>query len=129
MSFFARMITLIPGAEWLSLPEEVEVFGRMMNEQLDLRGEARNLLTFEKNFSNRRQNAISFPRPLEVWSGEDVLVEEFENAIPLKYFLRNGGGPFDQVMATLGLDTFLVWVYLDNMRTKAYPSLAEYASS
>ena len=35
MSFFAHALTLIPGVQWLSLPEEVELFGQMMYEQLD----------------------------------------------------------------------------------------------
>ncbi|KAG5734293.1 hypothetical protein E4T56_gene14508, partial [Termitomyces sp. T112] len=53
MSFFARAISLLPGMQWLSLPQEVEVFGTMMFQQLDLRNEAENLLAFEHNFSNR----------------------------------------------------------------------------
>jgi aarF domain-containing kinase len=38
MSSFSRLVTLFPGMEWVFLTEEVvEVFGRMMYEQLDLR--------------------------------------------------------------------------------------------
>lgn len=107
MGFFASCLSLIPGIEWLSLKEEVEVFGGMMNEQLDLRNEAANLRTFEKNFEGRRA-AVTFPRPLEDYSTEDVLVEEYQHAVPLKYFLRNGGGRYDHRLATLGLDAFLV---------------------
>lgn len=107
MSFFAKIMTWLPGMEWLSLPEEVCVFGNMMNEQLDLRNEAVNLRTFEKNFA-RRRGAVTFPRPLEDFSSAEVLVEEFQDALPLKYFLRNGGGPFDDRLANLGLDAFLV---------------------
>lgn len=107
MNFFASVLTLLPGMEWLSLPEEVDVFGNMMNEQLDLRNEAVNLRTFERNFSHRR-GAVTFPRPLEDFSSAEVLVEEFQDALPLKYFLRNGGGPYDDRLANLGLDAFLV---------------------
>lgn len=92
---------------WISLPEEVDVFGAMMNQQLDLRIEADNLLTFESNFAPRNV-PVTFPRPLKVWSTKDLLVEEFENALPLEIFLRNGGGPYDDQMATVGLDAFLV---------------------
>jgi aarF domain-containing kinase len=35
-------------------------------------------------------------------------MEEFEDALPLKYFLRNGGGPYDDRIANIGLDAFLV---------------------
>lgn len=107
MSFFARLITLFPGMEWVSLPEEVEVFGRMMHEQLDLRKEADNLVTFEQNFMSRNA-PVTFPRPLQIWSTTDLLIEEYQKAVPLELFLKNGGGPYDDQLAELGLDAFLV---------------------
>ena len=107
MSFFANIITLFPGMQWISLPEEVTVFGEMMYQQLDLRNEAENLLTFEHNFASRNV-PVTFPRPLKVFSTPDILVEEFEHAVPLELFLKNGGGPFDGQVATIGLDAFLV---------------------
>jgi aarF domain-containing kinase len=106
MSFFAHFITLFPGMQWLSLPEEVDVFGRMMFQQLDLRHEAENLLGFEANFASRKV-PVTFPRPLVSWSTTDLLVEEYENALPLEAFLKNGGGPFEDQVATVGLDAFL----------------------
>lgn len=124
MSFFAGLITLLPGMEWLSLKEEVEVFGRMMHEQLDLRHEAENLDHFENNFAHRRL-PISFPRPLKVWSTKDILIEEYQTALPLDLFLKNGGGPYDRHLAEIGLDAFLVrFTYF--ILTKAY-SRKEYA--
>lgn len=113
MSFFARVITLFPGMQWLSLPEEVSVFGEMMRRQLDLRIEAENLLTFENNFASRNV-PVSFPRPLKTFSTADLLVEEYENALRMEYFLKNGGGPFDDQLATVGLDAFLNMLLLDN---------------
>ncbi|KAG6821417.1 hypothetical protein H0H93_014214 [Arthromyces matolae] len=113
MHFFARAISLLPGMQWLSLPQEVEVFGTMMSQQLDLRNEAENLSTFENNFSSRNV-PVTFPRPLKIWSTKDILVEEYENALPLEAFLRNGGGPFDEQIATCGLDAFLNMLLLDN---------------
>lgn len=107
MHFFATVISLLPGMKWISLPQEVEVFGSMMNQQLDLRNEVENLIVFENNFAPRKV-PVTFPRPLKVWSTKDVLIEEFENAIPLEAFLRNGGGPYDDQVATVGLDAFLV---------------------
>lgn len=107
MSFFARCLNVLPGMQWLSLPEEVDVFGSMMRQQLDLRHEADNLLSFEAHFAPRKV-PVNFPRPLKLWSDKDLLVEEFMNALPLEAFLRNGGGPFDDQVATVGLDAFLV---------------------
>ncbi|KAJ3516360.1 hypothetical protein NLJ89_g1175 [Agrocybe chaxingu] len=113
MSFFARCINLLPGMQWISLPEEVDVFGSMMRQQLDLRHEADNLLAFESHFSPRRV-PVNFPRPLKIWSAKDLLIEEYMNALPLEAFLRNGGGPYDDEVATLGLDAFLNMLLLDN---------------
>jgi len=107
MGFFAGLITLLPGMEWLSLKEEVEVFGRMMYEQLDLRNEAENLDLFEKNFAHRKL-PVSFPRPLKTWSTKGILIEEYQTALPLELFLKNGGGPYDRQLAEIGLDAFLV---------------------
>lgn len=107
MSFFAHVITRFPGMQWISLPEEVEVFGRMMYGQLDLRKEADNLVTFEQNFMNRNA-PVTFPRPLQIWSTPDLLVEEYQTAIPLELFLKNGGGPYDDQLAEFGLSAFLV---------------------
>ncbi|KAF7339305.1 ABC1-domain-containing protein [Mycena sanguinolenta] len=108
MSFFAHFITLFPGMQWLSLVEEVDVFGRMMFQQLDLRHEAENLLGFEANFASRKV-PVTFPRPLVSWSTTNMLVEEYENALPLEAFLKNGGGPFEDQVATnmLLLDNFV----------------------
>ncbi|THH19057.1 hypothetical protein EW146_g2032 [Bondarzewia mesenterica] len=113
MSIFAHIITLFPGMQWVSLPEEVDVFGRMMYEQLDLRHEAENLVTFEHNFLTRKE-PITFPRPLRSWSTQDLLVEEYQKALPLESFLKNGGGPYDDQLAELGLDAFLNMLLLDN---------------
>lgn len=106
MGFFARILNAFPGMEWLSFPQEVEVFGNMMKSQLNLTHEADNLLRFEENFKHR--TVVSFPRPLMDYTSQRVLVEEYEDAVPLKAFLREGGGPYDYRIASLGLDAFLV---------------------
>jgi aarF domain-containing kinase len=108
MHFFASALNLLPGMVWLSLPEEVGVFGEMMNQQLDLRIESANLTRFEANFAHRRGAAVSFPRPVPNFGTRDLLVEEFENGCPLKWFLRNGGAAYDPQLANMGLDAFLV---------------------
>jgi aarF domain-containing kinase len=126
MSFFARCLSLLPGIQWLSLPEEVDVFGGMMRQQLDLRHEAENLLIFEGNFAGRNV-PVTFPRPLNVWSTKDLLVEEYENALPLETFLKNGGGPFDDQVATIGLDAFLVFSVNSGICSPNSPPYTEHA--
>ncbi|KAJ9124131.1 hypothetical protein QFC22_000927 [Naganishia vaughanmartiniae] len=117
MSIFANIVNLFPGMEWISLPEEVAVFGEMMESQLDLRVEANNLDRFLANFG-KRGPGIAFPQPFRLGNKENaaaseedqaqVLIEEYEDALPLKYFLRNGGGEYDDRLAKMGLDAFLV---------------------
>lgn len=113
MSVFANAFNALPGMEWLSLPEEVQVFGEMMNSQLDLRVEASNLDRFDANFRKRGRQVV-FPRAIRLGGGQDeskeVLIEEYVDALPLKWFLRNGGGPYDDRIANIGLDAFLVSV-------------------
>lgn len=119
MMFFAHIASVVPSVVWLSLPEEVTKFGEMMQDQLDLRVEAQNLQTFGRNFSERR--TATFPRPVMAFTTRDVLVEEYEFGVPLKVFLdaaamakKAGGaeGTFDRKIASIGLDSFLVCIYL-----------------
>ncbi|GAA5929786.1 hypothetical protein JCM10213_002784 [Rhodosporidiobolus nylandii] len=112
MMGFAKALNALPGMEWLSFPEEVQVFGEMMLSQVDLRIEANNLVTFEKKFMHRP--TVSFPRALKRYTSPHVLIEEFEDAVPLEAFLSNGGGAFDHRIANLGLDAFLNMLLIDN---------------
>jgi len=112
MWFFASALNAIPTIEWLSLPDEVEQFGEMMKLQLDLRIEAANLSKFRKNFKDRP--TAWFPFPYTEFSTRNVLVEEFAQGIPLADFITNGGGVFQQDIASEGLDAFLRMLLLDN---------------
>ncbi|TIA94142.1 hypothetical protein E3P81_00351 [Wallemia ichthyophaga] len=112
--FGASALSLLPGMKWLSLPEEVTVFGSLMRSQLNLSVEAYNLARFEDNFRERR-GAASFPKPVFSLCAKDVLVEEFEEALPLKTFLKFGGGGFEERIAGLGLDAFLLIDLRQNM--------------
>lgn len=112
MGFFASVLNAIPTIEWLSLPDEVTQFGEMMKLQLDMRIEAANLAIFRKNFKNR--STAWFPFPYIEFTTRNVLVEEFAQGIPLADFMENGGGVFQQDIASEGLDAFLRMLLLDN---------------
>lgn len=112
MMFFAKVLNALPGMEWLSFPEEVEVFGEMMMSQVDLRIEANNLVEFEQKFMHRP--TVSFPRAMKQYTSPKALIEEFEDAVPLELFLQHGGGAFDHRIANLGLDAFLNMLLIDN---------------
>lgn len=114
MRYCAKILTLIPTMHWLSLPDEVRVFGEMMKEQLDLRGEAHNLERFNHHFEG--SNDVKIPRPLLAFTTKDMLLEEYESGIPLDVFLKQASwtrefkkeGVFDHKIADIGLNAFLV---------------------
>ena len=86
MEFFARALTLIPTMHWISLPDEVRVFGEMMRDQLDFRVEAGHLERFNQLFEHTMN--VTFPKPVLAFSNKDMLIEEYENGIPLNVFLE-----------------------------------------
>ncbi|OAA65660.1 ubiquinone biosynthesis protein [Niveomyces insectorum RCEF 264] len=113
MHVFASVLNaVVPGLEWLSLPDEVAQFGAMMKLQLDLRIEAANLAIFRRNFKDR--TTAAFPFPYAAFTTRQVLVEEFAQGIPLAAFLEYGGGVFQHDIASEGLDAFLRMLLLDN---------------
>ncbi|KAG0254019.1 hypothetical protein BG011_006015 [Mortierella polycephala] len=85
MRFFARLINLIPNMNWIALPDQVAMFGEMMQEQLDLRIEAENLDLFQQNFRDRY--TVTFPTPLIQFATREMLIEEFVDAFPLKMLI------------------------------------------
>ncbi|KAM7120213.1 putative aarF domain-containing protein kinase 2 isoform 2-T2 [Molossus nigricans] len=76
MKMGSRVLALLPGIKWLSLPEIVEEFEKLMVQQIDLRYEARNLEHFQCNFLNVK--SVRFPTPLHPFVTRDVLVETYE---------------------------------------------------
>ncbi|KAJ1569085.1 hypothetical protein HK096_004272, partial [Nowakowskiella sp. JEL0078] len=123
ISFFANLINrFIPGAEWLSIPQEIRVFSSMMKSQTDLRLESKNLEKFQQNFPGlgneeggpTQRSKLMFPTPYENLSGKAVLVESFLNAIPIGKFLELGPTKADKELANIGLDCFLRMLIIDN---------------
>ncbi|KAJ1722121.1 hypothetical protein LPJ53_003416 [Coemansia erecta] len=109
---------LVPGARWLSLPDEAAHFAQMMRAQTDLRVEAQNLIRFADNFARGGRAGVRFPRPFEgsaAEGAEAVLVESFCDALPLQAFmLETGHTAFDRALGALGLDAFLHMLIADN---------------
>ncbi|KAI8900887.1 ABC1 family-domain-containing protein, partial [Globomyces pollinis-pini] len=107
---------IIPELHWLSLPDEVSMFSKMMQQQLDLRIESDNLITFIDNFGKWKQ--VGFPQPLQstmnLNSHSDILIETWIDGIPLDHFLKWGPSTFDKKIATIGLTAFLKMLILDN---------------
>ncbi|CAO3600510.1 unnamed protein product [Absidia cylindrospora] len=128
MITFATLLDWIPTMHWLSLPDEVRVFGSMMKDQLDLRIEGQHLERFNDYFQD--DNQIRFPKPFMYFSSRDILVEEYEKGVPLGIFLQQAailkrkqqqgdpsaddGGVFDRKIASIGLNTFLYMLIVYN---------------
>ncbi|KAF9144537.1 hypothetical protein BGX30_012477 [Mortierella sp. GBA39] len=112
MRFFANIIHHIPTMRWIALPDQVAMFGEMMQEQLDLRIEAKNLEIFQHNF--RERYTVTFPTALKQFATKEMLIEEFVDALPLKTILQKGAGPFASKIADIGLDGFLRMLIFDN---------------
>lgn len=67
--------------KWLALPESIAQFTEHMLAQLDFVREARNLDRFRAHFANNTN--VSFPVPVEPYVSERVLVESWEDGVPL----------------------------------------------
>ena len=111
-SFAYAIESLVPEAHWLSLPEEVSIFGEMMVAQLDLRIEHSNLELFYLNFAGWPN--VAFPLPVSSLPATyDVLVESFVDGTHMVDFLDTTT-PFDKELASIGVTTFLKMLLLDN---------------
>ncbi|XP_077453217.1 putative aarF domain-containing protein kinase 2 [Stigmatopora argus] len=102
-----------PGLKWLSLPEIVGEFEKLMTKQIDLRFEAKNIERFRENFRNI--DYVKFPTPLRPFVTRTILVETFEESEPISNYL----GPetphqVKQKIARMGVETLLKMVFVDN---------------
>lgn len=109
----SQVLAFLPGIKWLSLPEIVEEFEKLMVQQIDLRYEARNLEHFQCNFLN--VNSVKFPTPLHPFVTRDVLVETYEESVPVSSY-QQAGIPTDlkRKIARLGLNMLLKMIFVDN---------------
>ncbi|PNI99753.1 ADCK2 isoform 1 [Pan troglodytes] len=113
MKIGSRVLGLLPGIKWLSLPEIVEEFEKLMVQQIDLRYEAQNLEHFQVNFRNVK--AVKFPTPLRPFVTREVLVETYEESVPVSSY-QQAGIPMDlkRKIARLGINMLLKMIFVDN---------------
>jgi len=118
----------------LSLPRAASNFADVVERQVDLRVEGRNLIAFRDNFGLSRDDgddararrrgaspppAITFPRPEPGWISERVLVEEHagDEAFPISRLLADDtpeGRKARKELAGPLLRAFLKMVFVDN---------------
>ncbi|XP_008577979.1 PREDICTED: uncharacterized aarF domain-containing protein kinase 2 isoform X2 [Galeopterus variegatus] len=113
MKIGSRVLELLPGIKWLSLHEIVEEFEKLMVQQIDLRYEAQNLEHFQHNFQNVK--SVKFPTPLHPFVTRDVLVETYEESVPVSSY-QQAGIPIDlkRKIARLGINMLLKMIFVDN---------------
>ncbi|KAL1778133.1 putative aarF domain-containing protein kinase 2 [Sigmodon hispidus] len=113
MKIGSQALGLLPGVKWLSLPEIVEEFEKLMVQQIDLRYEARNLEHFQHNFQNT--TSVKFPTPLHPLITRDILVETYEESVPVSSY-QQAGIPADlkRKIAQLGINMLLKMIFVDN---------------
>ena len=107
----------------LNLPRAVEEFSVLLRDQIDLSAEADNLRQFRKNFYNNEQSkkevsTIIFPQPIDGWTSEHVIVEEYVgDAVPISDFLHDSsreGMDMRKELAAPLLRAFFKMVFIDN---------------
>ncbi|KFO30121.1 Putative aarF domain-containing protein kinase 2 [Fukomys damarensis] len=125
----SQALGLLPGVQWLSLPEIVEEFEKLMTQQvnaslsstsseprvvrIDLRYEARNLEHFQRNFQD--VTSVKFPTPLRPFVTRDILVETYEESVPVSSYQRAGiPAELKQRIARLGINMLLKMIFVDN---------------
>ncbi|KAL4625060.1 putative aarF domain-containing protein kinase 2 [Arapaima gigas] len=109
----SQLLTWVPGLKWLSLPEIVEEFEKLMTRQIDLRYEAQNFERFQVNFQN--VDFVKFPTPLRPFVTRDILVETYEESEPISAFLSDDiPDELKRRIARMGVDTLLKMVFVDN---------------
>jgi aarF domain-containing kinase len=94
------------------MPLTFEEFKRSLVNQTDLRFEAKNLDEFNSRFA-KNPNVI-FPVPVSPYISASVLVESWEEGIPLTKFLTQERGPDHLTLANLGLKMFYKMLIFDN---------------
>jgi hypothetical protein len=81
----------------------------MMQEQLDLRNEGRNLKKFNELYADNL--TVMFPRPMMRFTTKNMLIEEFASGIPISVFLdearesqskKEPSAVFDHKIADIG---------------------------
>nr|XP_055049146.1 uncharacterized aarF domain-containing protein kinase 2 [Misgurnus anguillicaudatus] len=106
-------LNCLPGIKWLSLPEIVQEFEKLMTKQIDLRFEAQNIEKFQKNF--RDLEYVKFPTPLRPFVTRTVLVETYEESEPIsKYLSSEVPADVKQRIARMGVNLLLKMVFVDN---------------
>jgi aarF domain-containing kinase len=122
LTFLAHFMDAIPSLELLSIGEACRGFCRSMNEQLDMRKEAYNLIHFGKKFE--KETWAVFPRPIQDLTTSNVLVETLMEGTNINKFMEmkeEVNGVIDQSVKELKMKlsdicgkTMIKMIFFDN---------------
>lgn len=110
----AKISNFIPGLSWLRLDESVRQFAVYMMSQVDLAREAAHLSRFIYNF--RKNNNVSFPKPLYPLVHPSVLVETYEEGDSISLYVEGhkGDDHIKRDIAQIGTHALLKMLLEDN---------------
>lgn len=113
IELFGNLLLRIPGlnVQDLAINQEIETFHDILIKQTDLTIEGANLIRFGNNFATNP--SIIIPKFFQ--ASNEVLVESFEEGIPLRTIIQNGPTCIDESIAANGLDAFVQMLIKDNL--------------
>ncbi|KYM83507.1 putative aarF domain-containing protein kinase 2 [Atta colombica] len=113
MRGFCKCVTyFIPKLHWLSFTDCIDEFARIMENQVDMRLEASNLVKFSANFSKR--NDIVFPYPYTHLTRRRILVESFHEGAPISDYLEYDDAILQRRLAKIGITMVFQMIFKDN---------------
>ena len=118
LTHLANYFDRFPSLEILSLGETCRQFADVMNEQLDLTVEAKNLIQFTKKFAHEKW--AEFPAPVEGFVTKNVLVETLMEGVSITKFMKmpsEVGDATDKLkmkLSDLGCRLILKMIFFDN---------------
>jgi aarF domain-containing kinase len=112
MEFGGWILSKFPSLTSLDVPGAVEEFGKFMRSQTNLLTEADNINRFSILFRNRPE--IKFPKVFIEHCTKDILVETFEEGIPLGKIIDDGSTKLKKKVCDLGVGAFLKMLFVDN---------------
>lgn len=114
LHFCAKTVEfLLPSLRWLSLVDCVKEFEKFMLSQVDLLHEAQMLEVFHKNFKTVEN--VHFPKPIWPFISSEILIETWEEGVPISHFLGNDHPHFlKKKLAEIGVNVLLKMVFDDN---------------
>ena len=112
----------ISALQMVNVPSAASTFAHDLRNQADLRLEATNLHKFRHNFypdaKDEEKSDVYFPKPVQGWVTEQVLVEDYvKDATPIAHYLNDEspqGLALRKELSGPLLRAFLKMVFLDN---------------